>query len=144
MYMTLTIVWNDVVLIANPVKMVYCDRCDHSVLYYTLRLSKTYPPRQVRNSFPLTIFQSNFIPSLSNLLSFYFPSKFTPPPPPPPPHTHTHTHRKNDRCPNSIHGNYFHRYTYTNAKSIDNRLFRNMKATFTDRYIFASCLQIIT
>ena len=39
MYMTLTVVWHVVVLIANPVNMVYSD---HSVLYYTFGLSKTY------------------------------------------------------------------------------------------------------
>ena len=84
--MTLTVAWHDVVLIANPVNMVYSD---HSVLYYTFRLSKKrIPPLdEFVIPSPLTILRPKFIPPLSNLLFFLFPPKnsFSP------------THRKNDR-----------------------------------------------
>ena len=77
--MTLTVVWHDVVLIANPVDMVYSDR---SVLYYTFRLSKNVsPPGRIRNSFPpLPYLGQTLFPPLSNLLFFCPPpSKFTSP-----------------------------------------------------------------
>ena len=55
MYMTLTVVWHDVVLIANPVNIEL-------------------------NSFPsLLYFGQTLFSSLSNLLFFCSPSKFTPP-----------------------------------------------------------------
>ena len=84
--MTLTVVSHDVALISNPVNMVYSD---HSVLYYTFRLSKNvFPPGRIRNSFPtLLYFGQTLFPPLSNLLFFCPPLKIHFPP----------THRKNDR-----------------------------------------------
>ena len=61
MYMTLTVVWHDVVLIVNPVNMVFSD---HSVLYYTFRLSK--------NVFSLDKFLIPFAPCYI-LAKLYFP-----------------------------------------------------------------------
>ena len=85
--MTLTAFWHDVVLIANPVNMVYSN---HSVLYYTFRLSKSvFSPGRIRNSFPpLPYFGQTLFPPLSNLLFVCSPLKIHFPP----------THRKNDRC----------------------------------------------
>ena len=82
------IVWHSVVLIANPVKMVYSDQ---SVLYYTFRLSKNvFLLDKFVIPSPLTIFRSNLIPPLSNLLFVCPPPQNSLSPP-------THTHRKNDR-----------------------------------------------
>ena len=95
--MTLTVVWHDVVLIANPVNMVYSD---HSVLYYTFGLSKNcIPPGRIRNSLPpLPYFGQSLFP-LYQICLFSVPpqNSLSPPPPPPPTHTHTHRQRKNDR-----------------------------------------------
>ena len=81
MYMTLTVVWHDVVLIANLVNMVYSD---HTVLYYTFGLSKNVflppPPGRIRNFFPpLPYFGQTLFP-LYQICLFLFPSsKFTSP-----------------------------------------------------------------
>ena len=82
--MTLTVVWHDVVLIANPVNMVYYD---HSVLHYTFGLSKNvFPPGRIRNSFPpLPYFGQTLFPPLSNLPFFCS----SPQNSLPPPQTHT-------------------------------------------------------
>ena len=84
--MALTVVWYDVVLIANSVNMVYSD---HSVLYYRFGLSKNvFPLGRIRNSFPpLPYFGQTLFPPLSNLPFFCSPLKIHFPP----------THRKNDR-----------------------------------------------
>ena len=79
--MTLTVVWHDVVLIANPVNMVYSD---HSVLYYTFRLSKNvFPPGRIRNSFPPLLYFGQTLFPLYQIR--FFPQNSLPPPP----HTHT-------------------------------------------------------
>ena len=80
MYMTQTVVWHDVVLIANPVNMVYSD---HSVLIIHSDHQKTYsPPGRICNSLPpLPYFGQTLFPPLSNLPFFCSPpSKFTSPP----------------------------------------------------------------
>ena len=85
MYMTLTVVWHDVVLIANPVNMVYSD---HSVLYYTFGLSKNVlSPGRIRDSFPpYHILAKLYSPLYQICLFSVPPSNLTSP-----------THRKNDR-----------------------------------------------
>ena len=97
-YITLRIVWHNVVLIQSDSKSCkIVSESDHTVLYYTFKLSKNvFLPRQIHNSIPpLLYFGQTLSPPLSDLLFFCPPSKFTPPPPP---HTHTHTpQRKNDR-----------------------------------------------
>ena len=78
MYMTLTVVWHDVILIANPVNMVYSD---HSVLYYTFRLSKNVSPLdEFVIPFPLTIFRPNFIPPFIKSAFFLSPPQNSLPP----------------------------------------------------------------
>ena len=83
--MKLTVVWHDVVLIANPVNMVYSD---HSVLYYTFRLSKNvFPLDEFVIPFPPCHISAKLYSPLYQICFFSVPpSKFTPPP-----------HRKNDR-----------------------------------------------
>ena len=86
-YMTLTVVWHDVVLIANPVNMVYSD---HSVLYYTFGSSRNvFPPGRIRNSLPppYHISAKLYSPLYQICLFSVPPLKIHFPP----------THRKNDR-----------------------------------------------
>ena len=62
--MTLTIVWHDVVVIADPVKMVYSDRSFSTLLYIQIIKKRIPPSEQIRNPPPpsLTIFRPNLIP----------------------------------------------------------------------------------
>ena len=91
MYMTLTVVWYDVILITNPVNMV-CS--DHSVLYYRFGLSKNvFPPLDefVIPFPPYHISAKLYSPLYQICLFSVPPSEFTSP---------THT-QKNDRSLNS-------------------------------------------
>ena len=78
MYMTLTVVWHDVVLITNPVNMVYSD---HSVLYYTFRLSKNvFPLDEFVIPFPPYHISAKLYSPFIKSAFFCSPSKFTPTP----------------------------------------------------------------
>ena len=72
MYMTLTVVWHDVVLIANPITWFTM-----TIQYFIIHsdYQKTYSPRgRIRNSFPpLPYFGQTLFPPLSNLSFFCSP-----------------------------------------------------------------------
>ena len=115
--MTLTVVSHDVVLIANPVNMVYSD---HSVLYYTSRLSK--------NVFPLDEFVNPPPPPPllyfgKTLFPLYQICFFSVPPPPPLKIHFPPTHRKNDRSLSfissvaSIRSSTFYSYLITKIRN---------------------------
>ena len=78
--MTLTVVWHDVVLIANPVTWFTI-----TIQYFIIHsdYQKMYsPPGRIRNSFPpLTIFRPNFIPPFIKSAFFLFPPQNSLPPP---------------------------------------------------------------